>query len=292
MHQIERGIFHEDSYLGVTLGGLVFPHGIVMIDAPLRAEDGRVWRTTLVNQRSGVNRLMVNLDSHPDRTLGARAMDCTIMAHQKTAQVFRNRPTIFKGQTVETGAAWESYSDAVGMRWASPDITFTQQMSLHWGGPEVLLDYRPGPTPGSIWVVIPSSKIVFVGDTVVINQPPFLANAEMNVWLESLELLMSKSYEGFTVISGRGGLCAFEDIRSMYNQLQKIDQSIERLGKHNGAPEATEELIVPFLAESLYPKEKLDVFTHRLRYGLYQYFARRFRPASSLEQPRLEDAEQ
>jgi hypothetical protein len=37
MHQIERGILYEDTYLGVTLGALVFSHGVIIIDAPIRA---------------------------------------------------------------------------------------------------------------------------------------------------------------------------------------------------------------------------------------------------------------
>ncbi len=39
MQQINRNIFFEDGYLGVTIGALVFPHGLILIDAPLRSED-------------------------------------------------------------------------------------------------------------------------------------------------------------------------------------------------------------------------------------------------------------
>src|SRR3990172_4940936 len=104
MHQIEPGIYYEDSFPGVTLGALIFSHGIIMIDAPLRAEDARSWRSTLNSMGSSANRVLVNLDAHLDRTLGARALDATIIAHLRTAQVFRNRPTIFKGHTLESGA--------------------------------------------------------------------------------------------------------------------------------------------------------------------------------------------
>ena len=58
MQQIGKGIFFENSYLGVTLGALVYPQGIMLIDAPLRAEDARLWRSTLVNQRGGPNRML------------------------------------------------------------------------------------------------------------------------------------------------------------------------------------------------------------------------------------------
>lgn len=291
MQQIERGIYYEDSYLGVTLGGFVFAHGMIMIDAPLRSEDARSWRAGLLNQRGGTNRLLVNLDAHPDRTLGARAMDCTIVAHQKTAQVFRNRPTIFKGQSIETGASWETYNDAIGMRWAMPDITFTQKMSLFWGGPEIILEHHPGPAQGAIWVIIPANKVVFVGDMVVSDQPAFLANADLAAWSEGLELLVS-SYKEFLIVGGRGRPVVAESAKNQLTFIRNIAKHMERLAKRNAPPEATEDLIPALLADFSFPAERHEIYWQRLRYGLYQYYARHYRPSNSLEQHRLEDSEQ
>lgn len=291
MHQIARGIFYEDSFLGVTLGGLVFPHGVILVDAPLRADDARTWRAALGSQRGGNNRLLVILDAHPDRTLGVRALDCTTVAHQKTAQIFRNRPSIFKGQTVETGAVWELYSDAIGMRWASPDITFTTELSLHWGGPEILLNAHPGPTPGSTWLTIPSEKIIFVGDTLVTDQPPFLAYADLAAWKESLTLL-EESFGDYTIIAGRGGLASIESIQRLQRLLNTVERGIERLAAQNAPPEATGEMISPLLAEYKFTPDWGERYTQRLRYGLLHYYARRYRPSSALDPSRLEDTEQ
>jgi glyoxylase-like metal-dependent hydrolase (beta-lactamase superfamily II) len=78
-------------------------------------------------------------------------------------------------------------------------------MTLNWDSTPILLENHPGPHPGAIWVVMPEEKIVFVGDTVVKNQPAFLAHANLPAWLESLALLQSKEYSNYTVISGRDG---------------------------------------------------------------------------------------
>lgn len=160
MHQIEPGIYYEDLYAGVTLGALILPHGTIMVDAPLRAEDARSWRSTLTNLSIGSNRVLINLDAHLDRTLGSRALDSTIVAHQTTAQVFRNRPSVFKGHSADSGAEWEVSNDVFGTRWALPDITFSERLHFLWGGPEVILEHHPGPTLGSIWVIIPDRKSV------------------------------------------------------------------------------------------------------------------------------------
>jgi cyclase len=291
MQQIENGIFYEDAFLGVTLGAMVFAQGSIMIDAPLRPEDTRSWRSALTNQRGGANRLLISLDAHPDRTLGTRALECPIIAHQKTALVFRNRPTIFKGQSVETGAAWETYSDAIGMRWASPDITFSERMSLHWGGPEVILDYHPGPTPGSIWVVVPAVKVAFVGDTLTLHQPPFLSQADLGQWIESLDLL-EKEYAGYKIVSGRGGPASPEDIRELRGLLVDIGQQLDQLGAKNAAPEATQDLVPGLLNRFNFSPKLRDYYTARLRYGLFQCYSRRFRPNSPVSPVEVEEEEQ
>jgi glyoxylase-like metal-dependent hydrolase (beta-lactamase superfamily II) len=291
MQQIERGIFYEDSFLGVTLGGLVYSHGTILIDAPLRTEDARSWRATLLNQRGGANRLLINLDQHPDRTLGDRALDCIIVTHEQTAQRLRDQPTIFKGQNIESGAAWESYGDAIGMRWANPDITFTDRMSLYWGGPEILLEHHPGSAPGAIWVLIPEEKVVYVGDAVVLNQPPFLANADLSAWLEVLDLLQS-DFRGYTIVSGRGGLAAVDDVRAQKNFLQKVEKGLERLSNKNASAEATEGLASSLLSGIEVPKDLEEEYLQRLQYGLFHYYNRHYRQSAFNEISLEEEEEQ
>jgi glyoxylase-like metal-dependent hydrolase (beta-lactamase superfamily II) len=291
MQPIKRGIYYEDSYLGVTLGALVFSHGTIMIDAPLRPEDSRSWRSALLNQRGGTSRLLVCLDAHLDRTLGARALECTIIAQQKTAQVFRNRPTIFKGQSAESGADWETYNDAIGTRWAAPDITFSHSMSLHWGGPEVLLEHHPGPTAGSIWAIIPEEKIIFVGDTVQPDQPPFLSNSDLTAWIESLDLLRS-SFKDFMIVSGRGGPTTIQVVKDQHRYLKNVIKGLEQLAKRNASPEATEAMVPALLSELEFQADRQEQYMQRLRSGLYQYYARHYRPSSSVEHIRFDDNEQ
>ncbi len=277
MQEIEQGIFIETSYPGVTLGAILLPQGTLLIDAPLRQEDARSWRAALVNQGSGANRMLVNLDAHPDRTLGARVLEATIIAHQKTGQVFRNRPSIFKGQNVESGSEWETYNEAVGTRWAIPDITFTSQILLHWGPPDIVLEYHPGPSVGAIWVIVPGSKIVFIGDAVLHNQPPFLTNADIPSWLETLDELR-KGYQDYTLVTGRGGVVPNEAVRAQHQILKNILRGMERLAKRNAPSEAVESLMPGIVSGLDFPQHLEEQYTQRLRHGLIQYYARHYRP--------------
>jgi len=282
MQEIAPHVFIENSYPGVTLGAINYQHGLVLLDAPFRPEDARSWRAGLLNLGGGVDRLLVNLDAHYDRTLGARAMECTIVGHEKIVQAFRTRPVTFKTQSPETGAAWEQHSPALSsVRWSPPEITFSHQMYINWDTSPILLESHPGPAPSAVWAVLPEHGIVFVGDCVALNQPPFLANANLEEWIAALELLGSPQYKNFLVVSGRGGLAASEQIKEQLSFLKKVQTQIAGLAEAKAAPEETEKLVSALLKPFKGEGEMEGLYRQRLRWGLFQYYAHHYRPTSA-----------
>ena len=274
MQELAPHIYIETAYAGVTLGAINWQHGLVLIDSPFRQEDARSWRSALLNLGGGVDRLLINLDAHLDRTLGARNMDCTVVGHEKTAAVFRNRPANFKPQGYETGSDWELHNGLGSVRWAPPEITFTERMLIQWNESPLVLETHPGPSSGAIWAVLPEQRILLVGDAVVIHQPPFLSAADLPAWIQQLERLLSPDYREYLLISGRGGLVAQQQVREMLQFLQKTHELLTPLIARGAAPEETEAL-VPQLAALLHaPGDHEAQHTQRLRYGLRRYLIR------------------
>ena len=284
MQAIHDNVFIEDSYPGVTLGVIARPRGLIQLDSPPAPEDGRSWRASLMNLNSGHERVLINLDSHPDRTFGARGMDCTIIANEKTAAIFRARPSTFKAQGDETGADWESIPGLGSVRWAAPEISFDQQLTLYWGESPVILESHPGPTAGAIWVILPDEKIVFVGDAVLKHQPPFLANANLDQWLESLNVLLSPTYKGYTVVSGRGGVVTTAMVKAQYELTEKINNKLYKLAAKKSPASATDRLADTLSNGFKAPAARHKQFTSRLRYGLQHYYTRHYHSGYSDEE--------
>jgi glyoxylase-like metal-dependent hydrolase (beta-lactamase superfamily II) len=278
MDSIGEQVFIDKQFPGVTLGVIKKSRGLIQIDAPPSPEDGRSWRASLMGLGGGPERILINLDAHPDRTLGARAMDCRVMAHENTAEVFRNRSSTFKSQSGETGAAWETIPGLTGIRWVVPEISFTEAITLHWGDSPVLLESHPGPSDGAVWVIVPEEQIVFVGDAVLNDQPPFLAKADLPVWLEALALLQSKTYIDYTVISSRDGKVSPDVIKKQVNFLKDAHKRLEKLSKRKQKENMTESLIQPLLSKFKVPAVREKLYTQRLRYGLQKYYARHYYP--------------
>ena len=281
MQEIIKNIQIEDQLPGVTLGVIITQRGLIQIDAPPSPEDARSWRAALMNLGGGMERVLINLDAHPDRTLGARAMDCTVIAHEKTANTFRTRPSTFIAQGEETGADWESIAGLGSVRWAPPEISFLDQMTLHWSDSPVVLEHHAGPSDGSIWVRLPEEKIVFIGDAVLKNQPPFLAGANLKAWLTSLELLLEAPYKGYTIISSRGGIMTTAAIKSQHDFLKHVYDKLDKITTKKPNPAAIEKLVASLLTWFKAPAARQKQFAQRLRYGLLHYNARQDRGASA-----------
>jgi len=276
MQEIAKDIYIEDSLPGVIVGAIIHPKGTLMIDAPLRAEDARSWKAILLHQGSGNHRLLVNLDGHHDRILGNRAVGCDTIAHIETIKLLENRPNIFKGQNEDSGSEWENLLEVLGTRWLAPNLYFTDSITLHWNSSDILLEHHPGPEPGALWVIVPEQKVVFIGDTVVLKQPPFLARADIPQWLATLKLLTLKKYRDYTIISSRGGKVTQKDIRDLQKFLKGLLGRFERLASHKGQAEQTERFVNSLLKKIDFRKEYQTQYEQRLHYGLYKYYTNHY----------------
>ena len=280
MQEISNHIFIETSYAGVTLGAINWPQGPILIDSPFRVEDTRSWRAALMAMGGGTERMLVNLDAHFDRTLGARAMECTVVGHDKMAEVFHNRPVNFKTQSNESGADWEQYNGQGTIRWAPPEITFSVEMRIHWNENSLVLESHPGPAVGAIWAVLPTEKIAFIGDAVIVNQPPYLGSANIPSWISALELLLTPRYRDYLLVGGRGSLVALQQVRDQIAFLHLVEEHMGGMKKKNATPEDAAALAPSLLKSINVTAGREAQFEQRLRYGLSHYFLRHLRPAA------------
>jgi len=279
MQEIAPHVYIETGFAGVTLGAIAWDHGLILIDSPFKPDDTRSWRASLLNMGSSADRLLVNLDAHVDRTLGVRAMDCTVVGHEEIAEAFRSRPLTFKTQSSETGAEWELHEGIANTRWAPPEITFTQNLVIHWDDNPIILEQWPGSAIGAICIRIPNEQIIFIGDIATPQQPPFLAEANLPAWISTLQRLTSPEYKNFVIISGRGGVIRQEDVQTQLDFLQNVKAQLDDLASHQSASESTDPLVAGLLARFSIPHERKNQFQRRLQFGLKQYYLHHYLPS-------------
>ncbi len=272
MRRIAPGVYLESKYLGVQLGAVVTEDGLFLIDCPARADDGRDWLATLADY--GKPRYLALLDSHPDRVLGARNFDFPRVAQDWTLETMSNWSDSFKGSARPIGAEVDSLKRITGVKRAVPELAFSEQMVIHLGGSQIDLWHRPGPTPGSMWVVFSDAEVVFVGDAVTVGEPPFLGDSDIQVWLDTLDDLRTQSTRSNKLVSSRDGLIKHEHINEMARFLRKIPWRLERLSEAGASPEEAGALAPELMKDYKVPKARQEQVALRLQVGLMRLYSR------------------
>lgn len=278
MQEIAKNIYIETEFAGVDLGVIKCPHGLVLIDSPFRIEEIRLWRLALMTFGGEIERLLITLDSHIDRTLGVKAMECTVIGHERLANAYRTRPITLKAQGLDAGAEWELCEGVSPVRWNPPDICFSDGMTINCGDHAINLQYRPGPTGDAIWVDLPGEKTIFIGDFVLINEPPFLGQCDLSSWIDNLKVLLRQDYSDYLFVSGRSGLVTHTDIQHQIEYLEQISSSINAHGSSPMTPLEIEQMISSLLNQIKVDKYIASHFETRLRSGLFELLIRKSRP--------------
>lgn len=272
MRRLRSGVFFETRYPGPILGAVPSEAGVLLIDCPLRVDDGKDWVAQLApHGRPGY---LAMLDHHPDRALGARGFDVPIIAHEATLSEMRSWPDAYKGAARPIGAEADSLKRIIGVGKAVPDLGFSEELELHLGGRQVLFWHRPGPAAGAMWVVLPDAEIAFIGDLVSVTEPPWVGDADIEAWLEALDELRSPAYEHFILISGRDGRVGREELNAMARFLRKIPVRLERLEKRGDSPQAAERIARNLAKDYQLPTARRDQIILRLQTGLRSLYSR------------------
>ncbi|MEW6566686.1 MAG: MBL fold metallo-hydrolase [Chloroflexota bacterium] len=246
--------------------------GLLLIDSPIRTEDGREWLSALASQ--GHPRYLVLLDYHPDRVLGARAFDVPILAHDLARQIMSTWPDTYKGGLAPLGAEADRLKRVTGVREAIPELTFSDELRLLLGDREVLLHHSPGPTPASISVLVPESRLAFIGDIVGLDEPPFLGEADLQAWLESLDWLKRLSQQRYRLISSRDGKVSAEGISAMARFLTRVAGRLRKLAQENQPATAAAHLAASLLTGFHLPAARKEQALLRLQVGLTRLYSR------------------
>ncbi len=276
MEEIANNVFIENNYPNVVLGVLKLDHGLLMVDAPFRGPNLMSWRKKLISLGGGIDKILVMLDSHIDRTLGIPAMEFKVLGHQNVVDIIGKRPTTARGQDVDAGADWEADDLPENIHWALPDITYKDELLIYWNDEPVIITHQPGAHIAGSWVRYNAEKVIFVGDSVVVNQPPFLAWSDLDIWLQELDWLKSEAFNGYKIVSGRNAVVKPHWIDQLVDFLTAIKARIPTLAMRDGRVEAITDAVSQLIKELDYEKTLTDPYVNRLVWGLEHYLQRHY----------------
>ena len=271
MKEIAPNIYIEQNSLGLFTGIIQSDDGMVLIDSPLRQLEGGLWKGSADQSEYSYKCYMIVLDTNYDRLLSIKGSDCAIVAQSDAISPIRSRPPRISEdyqQRVENSETVVS-----GNRMLPPEIIFDSELSLHVGSLLVDLAHHPGSNQAGVWVTIPERKVVFVGDTVVVDQPPFIAYSNLETWEQDLKLLSSGEFKDYQIVSSRSGVVDREQVKTMSKHIAAIRAIIDSL-KESKAPiedwyNKIPQILSRFSQLDLFNSE---IFYNRLHWGITTYY--------------------
>ncbi|MBN2555498.1 MAG: MBL fold metallo-hydrolase [Anaerolineales bacterium] len=266
MQKVISGLFREDRYPGVPIYIITTDAGTLILDCPLYSEDANEFLKAV--KELGEPRYIALHDGQRDRVLGVREIDLPIIAHDKTREYMQTWSDTFKGAANPMGGESDSIRRITGVKSAVPEISFSNEFTLHLGSTEIHFLHKPGPTPGAMWVSIPEKNTILIGDAVHISEPPFLGFADIDAWLDTLQELRDAFLKDFRVYSSRDGRIDREDVTNMARFLRKIPVRIERLSTSKEMEVDAESITAELMGDFKIPAAQSERMKLRLKAGL------------------------
>ncbi|HEB66033.1 MAG TPA: hypothetical protein ENJ02_10910 [Chloroflexi bacterium] len=115
-----------------------------------------------------------------------------------------------------------------------------------------------------------------MGDAVFKDQPPFLANADIPAWLETLDVLEEMTRDGFVIIIGRSGTAVQQDVIAQRDFLLRVQEALDELHARKAPPKQARSLAPGLLETLTTPANRRGFYTLRLEYGLEAYYRRHY----------------
>jgi glyoxylase-like metal-dependent hydrolase (beta-lactamase superfamily II) len=273
MQEITPNIFIENNSLGLVTGVIRTSAGSVLIDSPSRHDDARSWRSGTAKLVTGEPKFLINLDTNYDRIISAKGTECVIISHSYTVSIPRGKTSAAKIQDdSQSESELHDQQSTNPLRWIPPEIVFEDNLSIDLGGVRLELEHHPGSNLAGIWVILPQQRIVFVGDTVIVDQPPFLAYADLAAWQADLMLLASREYKGYQIISSRSGVIGTGQVREMEKLIATISNLMEPLIAKNADLDEYHRLIPKIMKHINSSPGGEELQINRLRWGLTTWY--------------------
>lgn len=271
MKEIAPDIYIEQNSLGLFTGMIQSGKGLVLIDSPLKPVEGGFWKASVDPDECCRSCYMIVLDTNYDRLLSIKGSECAIVAHSGAITPIRGRTPRVSEESQQHSENPETVLS--GSRMLPPELIFDDTLSLHIDGMEISLEHHAGSNHAGIWVIIPERKVMFVGDAVVVDQPPFLAYSNLETWEADLEILSSEKFKDYTVISSRSGVVDSDQVRAMTRQILNIRNTFAELKESNAPIEDWHSKIPQFLARfSQLDLFNSELFYNRLHWGITTYY--------------------
>jgi cyclase len=239
IREISPNVFIETEFHGANVAFIPTGEGVILIDTPMLPDQAREWLSEIQRRTSERIIYIINTDHHRAHVIGNQHFPtATVIAHEHAwkemksyGDSFRTRLiNMYRDRIPEAVAEWKQHLNII-----KPEITFTGRTVLFKGDKEIHLIPVGGHTPATSVVYMPNEKLLFTGDVVITDRPPFLSQGNTKEWLQALTYLRKLRYD--VLIPGHGEPTGKEATENMSRYLRMVRRKV-RSAYRSGLPKA------------------------------------------------------
>jgi cyclase len=239
IREISPNVFIETDLHGANVAFIVTGEGVILIDTPMLPNQARFWLSEIKKRTDQEILYIINTDHHRAHVIGDQFFPtATVIAHEHAWKEMKSYGDSFRARLInmyrdripEAVAEWKQHLEII-----KPEITFTGRTILYKGDKELHLIPVGGHTPATSVILLPNEKLLFTGDVVITDRPPFLSQGNTKEWLEALTYLRKLNYD--VLIPGHGEPTGKEATENMSNYLRMVRRQV-RSAYHSGLPKA------------------------------------------------------
>ncbi|MEJ2733475.1 MAG: MBL fold metallo-hydrolase [Anaerolineae bacterium] len=228
MRELAPSILVETGFHGANVGAILTGEGVILIDTPMLPDDADTWLKEIRKRTNEPILYILNTDHHRGHIIGNQYFPmATVIAHEfawknmkSYGDSFRTRLlNLYRNRMPEAAEEWKQ-----NLKIIEPEITFTGRITLFKGDKEIHLIPLGGHTPATTVIYLPQDGLLFAGDMVVTDRPPFLSQGDTKEWLEALTYLRKLQYD--VLIPGHGELTGKEATEKMSEFLRIVRRKV------------------------------------------------------------------
>ena len=131
----------------------------------------------------------------------------------------------------------------------APIAVYDEGVNLYPGAGRIQVLSFPGHTGGDSVVLIPDSKVAFLGDLFWRNMLPNLIDASTQPWVDSLEAILAANDVGYTFVPGHGDVGSAQDVAAFRDYLITLRTLVLEARAAGKSDDAVVEMAVPRLKD-------------------------------------------
>jgi cyclase len=263
-------VWVETTYLGANVAALGTGQGVVLVDTPMLPDEARAWRAAIAQRTDEPVVYTLYTDHHRGHILGSQFFpEATVVAHEEAWREIGSYGDGFRirllnmYRTRQPGAAQEW---GAGLVVVPPEVTFQGRMGLFLGDKEIHVIHVGGHTPATSVVYLPRDGILFAGDVVVTDRPPFLSQADTKQWLQALTYLRRLRYD--VLVPGHGAPTGKEATGRMSAYLRLVRRRVRSAYRSGMDKTETARSLIDLLAFWPIPPEEKPKADRRFKSGM------------------------